>query len=748
MVAIKQEEIKEPKHKILKRILLLLVCITATAVLSISLYISMNLSSLPKVNQQALNVFEPTSITDINGNIIWQPTDKHISKITKDEIPETYEKTLLAVEDKDFWTNKGYSNKGIANMIYTTIASKINPSIDARGGSTLEQQLIKNVYFNGGYDIKTTTRKIQEIYLARQLNHNFTKDEILEHYVNNLSFAEGDTGIKSVMKTYFGKQPSDYKDKTPENISEIAYMAGLGQNPTTYNLYENPEKAKERISTVLSVMLENNIINNNEYESAKAYDITKSLKPRYWEADEQRNLNLKYKVYTDKVLSDVAEMGYNIDDVSLTIKTYLNPETFDNITNTVRNDKYYQDSFDTPNAEQVGAAIIDKDGIVQGLVGSRYENDEVNRALQKTRSSGSSMKPFTAYGPLLQYLGNQYNTASTFSSSPYLYPGTNFYMNNWGNYTYGNVDIQRALRMSLNTVVARIDDEVLGSNRMKDFLHGVQLDNNETYSAIDGIGLYISPLDAAAAYNTINNGGIYVKPRLIQSIKFTDGSTKEIKPESKRVMNASTAYVLTQMLRGTLQTGFTASSAMVTTNDYSGYAAKTGTVGLDPTSPAPNVYGDGGSDSWFDSMTNQGYSIALWFGYDKPNESPQVADIFDGPQHLGRDLQLQLNGNKSIPNWEKPENVTVISGSGINTHYAITDSKDINNNDTLIVPEITSQYPLIGKLKPQTQPYNNNWESSMTDNDKQIYELYKNNTLDVTNATIIDDKTYNLLRGE
>lgn len=161
-----------------------------------------------------------------------------------------------------------------------------------------------------------------------------------------------------------------------------------------------------------------------------------------------------------------------------------------------------------------------------GMVGSRYDNNEVNRATQRTRSSGSSTKPFTAYGPLLQYMGNDYNTASSFSSSPYLYPGTSIYMNNWGNYSYGNVSIQRALRLSLNTVVARIDDEILGSNRMKTFLNELSLDTKDTYSSIDGIGLYISTLDAAAAWNTLNNGGIYTEPRFINYIEFSDGSKK------------------------------------------------------------------------------------------------------------------------------------------------------------------------------------------------------------------------------
>lgn len=743
MAAIKN---KQRAYKWIKRLGLVAILGIASVFVLVSVYVYLNLRTLPKVNVQQLTTHETTRILDSEGKAIWQPTDKRIGVMEYDQIPELYRDGLIAVEDNDYWTNKGYSNKGIANMVFSVIYSKINPNATARGGSTLEQQLIKNVYFNGGQGIKTTTRKIQELYLARQINTNFNKKEIFALYVNHLSYAEGDTGVSAIMKTYFGKTPDQYKEKSIENIAQQAYLIGLGQNPTMYNLYTNPKDANERKNTVLSVLKEKQLITSDEYQQAKDYDLQTGLKPRYWESEEQYAMNLKYKAYTDRVKSDVEQMGYNLNDVSLTIHTYMNQGTYDQITNTVRQEQYFQDSDNVEVPEQVGVAVVDTQGIVQGLVGSRFDGDEVNRALQRTRSSGSSTKPFTAYGPLLQYMGDQYNTASTFNSNSYQYPGTNFYMNNWGNYNYGNVSIQRALRLSLNGVVARIDDEVLGSTRMKTFLNGVGLDNQDTYSAIDGIGLYVSPLDAAAAYNAINNKGMYIEPRLISSIDFSDGSSKQIKPKEHRVMNESTAFVLAQMLRGTMMQGFTAPDAAI--SQYSGYAAKTGTVGLDDNSPSPNIYGAGGSDSWFDSITNNGYAIAIWFGYDKPNESPQVADNFKGPQHLGRDLQHMLNGDKDIPNWEKPDTVNLIGGSGLNADYAITDSKDISN-DTLVIPPINPIYNQLNDIDTYKSESNvpNNWKKSITGNDKEFYNQYKNNPSILDDTTIIQSSLYNILEG-
>lgn len=740
---------QKKSHKLIKRIGLTILFGFTTLLAIVAFYVFLNLRTLPNVNSQYLNTYEPTKVVDSQNNVIWQPTDKRVGVMKTNEIPKLYQKSLIAVEDGDFWTNKGSSSKGVMNMVLSVLYSKVNPNAEVRGGSTLEQQLIKNVYFDGGNNIKTTTRKIQELYLARQLDHNFSKSQILTFYVNHLSFAEGDTGVSAMMMTYFGKKPSDYAQKNTENIAEQAYLAGLGQNPTSFNLYTNPKAANYRKNIVLSVMREKGYITKSEYADAQSFDLTTVLKPRYWEATAQRKQNLKYKGYTDQVLNSARKMGYNLDDVSLTLHTFLNQSTYDSITNTVQDGKYYQDSNSSNPAEQVGGTVIDKNGIVQGMVGSRFENDEVNRAVQKSRSSGSSMKPFTAYGPLIQYLGNKYNTGSVFDSGNYLYPGTNSYMHNWGNYTYGNVSAQYALRMSLNTVVGRIDDQILGSNRMKEFLHGVGLDNQASYSAVDGIGLYISSLDAAAAYNAINNGGMYTDPRFIDYIEFSDGSKKTIPAKTKRVMNQSTAWVLSQMLRGTIQPNFSAAGAVVSNKSYVGYAGKTGTVGLDASSQSPDVYGAGGSDSWFDSITNDGYSIALWFGYDEPNKSPQVSDSFDGPQYLGRDLQVQLNDSKStINNWSQPSNVSNLGGSGINTNYGITDSKDITDNSDVSVPSLSSSYSSLKDVNNAIakEKSEKNWQKKLSKSDKSFYNIFKSNNSVLDTNQVIDSNVFDTLQ--
>lgn len=636
------------------------------------MFIRKRLDGLTVIDAQYLQTYETSKILDKNGEIIWEPTDRRVMILEYEEIPKLYVDALVAVEDAEYWVSPGISYKGIANMVYTTIKSKFDSTIKARGGSTIEQQLIKNVYYNGGSGYETTTRKIQEIFLALQLDRNFTKEEILTFYVNHLKYAEGATGLGQIMKTYFNKTPSDYEERTIENIAEQAYLAGLSNAPTAYNLYVSPEKARERTDIVLSVMLEAGIITKQEYEQAKTFDLTTNLQERGWETAIQVERNRKWKIYTDGVLNELNELGYDINKASLTIQTFLDPDIFNDVTDIVRNDTFYLD-----DEQQAAVAVVDSDGIVVALVGSRTGKDEFNRAVSKNRSSGSSMKPFTAYGPLFQYFGDFYDTASTFDTSNYNYPGTDLWMHNYGGGLYGYQTVQRALRKSYNTPVARICDEILGSTRMKTFLHGLGLDEQDHYSAVDGIGLYISPLQSAAAYNALSNYGTYTEPRFIDTITFSDGSVRKIEPRTNQAMNPSVAYVLNKILEGMFTREGTAAAYGV--DGWIGYAGKTGSVKFDDRINPPAPYGEGGSDMWFCSYTNGGYAVSVWCGYDIPNTSPQMPSSYTGNKDICLAVQKFLNGDREIPDWEMPDGVEIISGTGLSTHYRVTDSADIGD---------------------------------------------------------------------
>lgn len=727
---------KTTKPKWLRRIgIIALLCVTLLVVTLFAgtVFISRRLDNMPIIDSQYLQTYSTSKIVDTNGDVIWQPIDRRVETMTFEEIPELYRDGIIAVEDRDFWTNDGFSIKGVGNMVFGVIRSKIDSSYRARGGSTIDQQLIKNKFYDGGRGHEITTRKIQELFLSKQLNDNFSKEDILTFYVNDLEYAEGAIGAKAIMRTYFNKGPADYKERTSENIAEMAYIVGLSQAPTTYNLYEDVEAATDRMMIVLTAMRDQKVITEDEYQDAYYYDLTTNLQPRQWQAEKQHAQNLKYKVYTDAVHREIRDLGYDLDKVSLTINTFLDPEVFDSIKTMTRDPKYYLDS-----NQQIAVTVIDSDGIVVGMVGSRSDSDELNRAIQETRSSGSSTKAFTAYSPLLQYFGDTYNTASLFDTSNYKYPGSDAVMHNYGRATYGMDTMMSSLRRSHNTPVARIDDEILGSARMKKFLHGVGLDNQDGYSSVDGIGLHISTLQNAAAFNALNNLGEYTKPRFVNSITFSNGHTTTIEPTRHQAMNPSVAWVTNHMLRGVPATMPTTTANIPS---YIGYAGKTGSVAFDSAVNPPAPYGTGGSDVWFSSMTQGGYSISAWAGFDIPNTSPQIPNNYKKHQTLTKDLQVMLNAGRTPENWTMPEGVKHLSGSGLGAHYAITDAKDTDFK-TATWPTIPDYDKLnITKVVPNTD-VSPTWQEDIG---SLWYDYYLSGK--PISPIIVDRKHYNMMKG-
>lgn len=716
---------KDKVKKILKYTGVALGLTGVLTVASGSIYVGYTLQSLPPIDTVYLNTYGSTQITDKNDNIIYEDTDKIVQASTLEELPDLYVKGLVEIEDKDFWTSSGYSVKGMMHALTRK-----------RGGSTIEQQLIKNTYYNGGRGYNPIKRKIHEVFLARQMDNNLTKEEILTYYINKLELGEGATGTKAAMKVYFNKTPDQYAENTGENISQLAYLVGLGQAPTTYDLYLSDD-GLWRKDIILSAWRTSGLITSDEFDAARAFDLKASLAKRFHAQEQQKSTNRQYLDYTTEVLNEVKDLGYDLKKTTLKIKTHLDPTLYNKIKETVLSGKYLD------NEQQVGVAVMNHDGIVVGMVGGRDANSEWNRATQNTRSSGSSMKPFTAYGPLLQYFGSQYNTASRFDSSPYRYPGTNLIMHNYSRTSYGLIDMQQALRWSLNTPVARIDDNILGSARMKTFLSGLGLDVKDEYSANDGIGLNISPLQSAAAYNALNNGGIYTKPRFVDKITFVDGTEKTIEPRRNRAMNESVAYVLSQMLRGVPKAGIGSAEAAAI-GQFSGYAGKTGLVAFEQGVNHNLRYGPGSSDAWYASYTNGGYSVAMWTGYDIPNTSPQIPDSYKGQQVLGKQLQLLLNSGRNVPNWQKPDTVRQLSGADISAQYAVTDAGDISNPGANI-PNLPT-LPNIKSLKPETS-VDTKWADKIPNKEKDIAKKYQENPYAFENKGVLSDDVYRLIIG-
>lgn len=743
-----RKEQRKARHKARRRKwygrlwILVLLCVAGVVLVGLAgvYFIDKRLDDLPHVDTQYLETYETSKIYDKDGDVIWQPTDRHIQPMEYDEIPDMYQDLLVAIEDDEFWESDGYSPKGLTNMVTSTIKNKIDGETVARGGSTIDQQLIKNKYFDGGEGHEVTTRKIQELFFARQLNDNFSKEDIMKFYVNDLEFVEGARGTKAIMDLYFKKSPEDYEERSTENIAELAYLAGLSKAPSSYDLYEHEDEAHERMQLTLKAALDDGSISKKEYDEAVDYDLTENLQKKGWRSKEIHKKNMEYHVYTDGVRDEIQDMGYDINDVSLQIHTFFDPKKFEQITEKVRQDQYYLDG-----DQQMAATVMDSDGIVVGMVGGREKGEEedddwVNRATQESRSTASSTKPLLAYAPLLQYFGGKYDTSTKFDTSDYHYPGTNSTMKNYGGGTYGKETMQKSLRKSYNTPVARIMDDTLGSSRVKEFLHGIDMDVQDDYSANDGLGIHASTLQVAAAFNSLNNLGEYIEPRFVDSIEFSNGEEKDIEPEKHQAMNESVAWTVNHMLRGVPSDKGTAPDAEI--KDYKGYAGKTGTNGFDDSVNPPAPYGVGSSDVWFNSITNDGYAISIWGGYDEPNTSPQIPDSHTGQQKLSKELQLMLNGDDDVKNWKKPSGVKKVSGKGIDAKYAVTDSQDTD----LELPswtELDDYNKLnINNLKMENL-IDTDWEE---DENSYWFDYYKDGK--PLQPDVVDPEEYKLMRGD
>ena len=688
------------------------------------LYVQHVLKSTPTVTEYMLKSDGTSNMYDSKGNLIWSDTKVRRDYVAFKDLPKTYIDALLSTEDATFYTDEGYSKKGLLNAFVSTIKSKVFKKGEQRGGSSIEQQLVKNAIEDDEHSID---RKIRELWLAQQLYQNFSKDKILEYYVNKINMGENSYGADTIAMTYFGHHLKDYAEKTPENISKLALIAGLGQAPSSYNLYDNPELVEKRRNIVLLSMYNNNKLSKKEIDAVKKVPITKDLKERYWRNTEIQSQVAKYNAYVYSTLDELKKLGYDIEKTPLQIYTHLDPDQYNWLTNEVANPSHYQDE-----GQQVAATVVDvKSGAVIAQAGGRYADqaNSLNRATQRTRSSGSSIKPFIDYAPMIEYFGM--GTNAVWSSAPYTYPGTAITAYNYGGYTYGDVTAQYALRMSLNTPVLRMLDGTIGSALAKNMLANFGLDVKDSYGGSDALGLDVSTEDMALAFATLARGGVYADASYIKELVFSDGSKKEIKPQSKRTIKESTAFTLNSMLEGVTATGMSGEKAAIP--EIPGLITKTGTVGYDNSDGVwrPDM---AASDSWMAGATKS-IAVAIWTGYDSPNEPGHWLESTTSTRYsLYQAIMRHYNAGRDTSKWTKPSTVTDLGGGHFKPNdtqaeilnplvqESATDTNVKNLSGLFKSIDITAGIP-----KPSIpKDFNKDkWVDNLTADEKTIYKKWK-----------------------
>lgn len=516
-------------------------------------------------------------------------------------------KAFIAIEDERFETHNGIDVKRTLGATVKYVLSKFGIGKASYGGSTITQQVIKKVT---GEDERDAKRKVREIVRAIQLEKWLSKDQIIELYMNLIYLGEGSYGVEAASYIYFDKSASEL------TIAECALIGGLAQAPEGYNPYKYPEKAKNRQLLVLSKMLECGYISQSQYDEAKAEELV------YKKGSIELASSNSYFIdaVIEKVIDDLQEekgitrimaqkMVYNN---GLKIYTTLDPKVQDALETVYTDDSYFKNAKGEYDPElQSAMVIIDyKKGNIVGLVGGAGEKTTLrgfNRATQTTRAPGSNIKPLAVYGAGLEK--GVLTAATVYDDTPItLKVGNKVWTPvNYDKRYRGLSNIRKATMISMNIVAVKAFQDV-GVDYSIEFLKKLgitSLTSSDKYPAalaLGGLTNGISPVEMAAAYGTIANGGVYIEPKLYTKVVDRYGETLLEKRSTIRdVMSKENAYILTTMLQDVV-TG-SEGTAKVTKIKNIDTAGKTGTT-------------SDSKDRWYSAYTPY-YVGSVWVGYDQ-----------------------------------------------------------------------------------------------------------------------------------
>lgn len=519
--------------------------------------------------------------------------------VSLDQIAPVMQQSLIATEDKRFYQHKGVDPMGIARAAvgYVTHFGKITG-----GGSTLTQQLAKNAYLTLD---QTLIRKAKELFLALEIERQYSKDEILEMYLNHAYFGNGVYGVEDASKRYFGKSAIDL------SLSEAATLTGMLKGPSIYNPIDHYENAIARRNVVLDVMATNGVISSDDAQAAKGTEL--ALENTY-----VPDSDYTYPYYFDAVIDEaIAKYGLSEEAImerGYRIYTTMDQATQQQMTQTYSNSYLFPDASDGTKVQSASVAMDPTTGGVLALMGGRDEGDEhvfrgFNRATQMRVQPGSTLKPLSVYTAALE---NGYDADSMLQDEKTSYGSDNYTPENW-NYQYqGEVTMSEALAMSWNAPAVWLLDKIgidKGLDKLKQF--GIPITDDDRYLgiALGGMTKGVSPMMMASAYTTFANQGIRSEGYLIQQIVDANGNVvvSNRRPTTYKVTTPKVAEEMTSMLLNVYTNSGTGANAQ------SGYqmAGKTGTT--------ETVHGEGSKDQWMIAYTPD-IVVTTWLGFDETNE--------------------------------------------------------------------------------------------------------------------------------
>ncbi len=592
----------------------------------------------PKLDIKNANQFY---IYDDKEELIYQGSGNN-DWVSLDEISPYFIDAVLNTEDKNFYNHHGFDYLRIAKAMYTNIKSG---SI-VQGASTISQQYIKNMYLD--FD-KTWKRKIEEAFLTLRLETQYSKDEILEGYLNTINFGQGNYGIENASQFYFNKSAKEL------NLEEAMILAGVPKAPNKYNPVTNYDASIKRAKIIAKLMLENEAVDNDTYNNL----FTSNIEIYGKRSENNLNMLMYYQDAVKQELESLDEIPDSlIDSGGIKIYTSLNMDAQALMEKNIL--EHMGDS-----EMQVASIIVNpRTGGVMALTGGiDYAKSQFNRAIQSTRQVGSSIKPFLYYSAL----ENGMVSSSTFLSEPttFMFSSNNSYSPANYNDKYGNKNITMAAALSYSDNIYAVKTHLfLGEETLVNTARRMGVEGN--MDALPSLALgtcELSMLDFARGYTTLASGGYKRNLTFIEKVEDIHGNVLyQKKKKDDLVLNEAYTYILNEMMTSTYNSSFidynTPTVMSIASKISNKYAIKTGSSG---------------TDCWMVGY-NPNMLMMVWNGYDDNSE----LEVKDGA--ISKNIWVDTVENLDVEKewYEMPNNVVGVPLD------AITGEETTDNSRTTI----------------------------------------------------------------
>ncbi len=592
-----------------------------------------SLRSMPNLETLTPKPSASTLIYDRHGNLVatLHGTENRIP-VSISDIPLNVQNAFVSVEDERFWTHHGID---LRSAIRAAVVNLRGGTID-QGASTITMQLARNAFLTLDRNWK---RKIQEIFLALQMERQYTKKEILEMYLNEIFLGVNAWGVQSASQFYFAK---DVKDL---NLAEAALLAGINKSPNALNPYVNPTGAKRQQEIVLSLMVKNKYISQKEADDAAKFQLVyKQGKPVAAQYPASYFIDYVLRQLLDKYGDQKVYEG------GLRVYTTLDLPTQEAAEKAVKNnlDPVFPMNKGTDYPQAAAVVLDPKTGGIWALVGGRNYDRQLglNRATDSVRQPGSSIKPLVDYAPAL---AAGYGPSYVLDDAPVSYPmaaGKSFRPLDYEKDFLGLMTMRYAVEHSRNVPAVKMlatigvqtgVDNAINMGISTLVTSGAYNDMNLA-TAIGGITRGVIPLEMASAYGAFANRGILVTPTAILKVTDRKGTVlEEWKPKQKVVLTEQVAYLMTDILKGVIARG-TGNGA----NIGRPQAGKTGTT-------------EDSRDAWFIGYTPDLVG-AVWMGYDNPKKSGLLGGIY--PAFIWRDTMKEALKDTPPTDFPMPQGIS------------------------------------------------------------------------------------------